>query len=265
MKTKITAKPLPESENGYKIDLSEATQEARKEAQELAFELGWGWLIEDQGKSDSFLSEPYMILSEGNKIFYGIPIFDFESNESTPITLTDLRAAVAYKKDQEKPKPKQERPVKVGIPYSNDAERKAAIRQAESYGYKEWENNENSRCDKDECIWLLERSGSSVWNDGWFHGYPQQIPLDRSFMEEEKPVVKKNFTTENFHTYPKSDYTPEPQDNGDILLRKVDKELEAAKSLILMNNWWNNLPESQYTEIDLEQVARLMVEFKNAE
>lgn len=239
MKTKITAKPLPESENGYKIDLSEATQEERKEAQELAFELGWEWRSGNVYKEE----RPFLFLQSNKKLEYLTLHYRsrFEESENTPITLTDLRAAVKFKN----------RPVDVAIPYSNEEERKAAIKQAESWGYPEWEHNQGYRNDDDNCIFLHK---DDYWNDCEFESYDRLL-LDRSFM---KPDVKENFTTENFHTYPKSDYTPEPQDNGDILLRKVDKELEAAKALLRADTILRS-------SVNFEQIARLMVEFKNAE
>lgn len=179
MKTQITAKPLPESENGYKIDLSKATPEERKETQELAFEFGWDWI--EKNKKVWGLGNPFLYLDVGGILTCATAVDKclFDNEKNTQITLTDLRAAVKYKN----------RPVDVAIPYSNEEERKAAIRQAESWGYPEWEHNQGYRNDDDNCIFLHK---DDYWNDCEFESYDRLL-LDRSFM---KPDVKENFTTE---------------------------------------------------------------------
>lgn len=248
MENQIIAKPLQESEHGYKIDLSEASKDERKEAQELAFELGWKW--QDLGKQLMPLLFKGLGFVEPDKKLVcvtGIAQTFYEWSY-LEITLSDLRAAVKFKN----------RPVNVGILYSNDAEREAAIRQAESWGYPEWEHNQGYRNDDDNCIFLHK---DDYWNDCEFESYDRLL-LDRSFM---KPDVKENFTTEkeqDHYTYPKSDYTPEPQENGDIILRKVDKEFEAAKEFLKKDEWYSG---AWWNRNVTDGIARLMVEFKNAE
>lgn len=152
---------------------------------------------------------------------------------------------------------KQERPVDVGIPYTNEAERKAAIKQAESYGYKEQAHNKESyQIGEDNCIWLFNHTD---WFDVKLNEDDKTIPLDRSFMEAEEPVVKKNFTTENF-TFPTSDYTKTVNEDGTILLTPIDKEYQANYKKALQ--FLDKTPENvMWPHSDL---AKILVEFLNS-
>lgn len=82
---------------------------------------------------------------------------------------------------------------------------------------------------------------------------------------KEEPKAEKPKEPNGFYQYPKSEYREIKNEDGSITLIKEDRELKEAKDLIIMDNWWNVLPENQYSEIDLEQIARLMVEFKKAQ
>lgn len=145
------------------------------------------------------------------------------------------------------PEPKQERPVNGGIPYTNEAERKAAIKQAESYGYKEWDLNERNRVESDNCIWLY---GDGDWYDVKLNEGDKTIPLDRSFMEE--------VATDSNFTFPTSDYTKTVNEDGTITLTPIDKEYQAnyEKALYFLEG----TPEVMWSREDL---AKILVEFLN--
>lgn len=158
---------------------------------------------------------------------------------------------------QSKPLPEseQQRPVRVKIRYTNEAERKAAIKQAENYGYKEWYINERNKIETDNCIYL-HKDGD--WLDSKCVEGDKTIPLDRAFMEAEEPVVKKNFTTENY-TFPTSDYTKTENEDGTILLTPIDKDYQANYEKALQ--FLDKTPEVMWSR---ENLARICVEFLNS-
>lgn len=256
------AQPLPESKKGYKIDLSEASEEERREAQELAFELGWKWVYTGKEINSSSLYTFYY-LDDGKTMSCSQRVDKdvFDDDKSTQITLPDLRAAVAHRKQQEaeQPEPKQKRPVSGGIPYTNEAERKAAIKQAESYGYKEWDLNERNRVESDNCIWLY---GDGDWFDAKLNEGDKTMPLDRSFMEQPEVKQPKYFDIPGHgkvFNHLIENYSMVEQNNGTITLTPIDKEYQANYEKAL--NFLEGTPEVMWSREDL---AKILVEFLNS-
>lgn len=258
------AQPLPESETGYKIDLSEASEEERREAQELAFELGYVWKLGGANTKVSFLDYPFYFLKPDSRLKY-VPKDSkdyFDMQDELQITLHDLRAAVAHRKQQEadQPEPKQERPVDVGIPYTNETERKAAIKQAESYGYKEWDGNKRHRSETDNYIWL-HKDGD--WFDAKLDEGNKTIPLDRSFMEQPEVKQPKYFDIPGHgkvFNHLIENYSMVEQNDGTITLTPIDKEYQANYEKALQ--FLDKTPENvMWPHSDL---AKILVEFLNS-
>lgn len=157
------------------------------------------------------------------------------------------------------PEPKQERPVDVGIPYTNETERKAAIKQAESYGYKEWDGNKRHRSETDNYIWL-HKDGD--WFDAKLDEGNKTIPLDRSFMEQPEVKQPKYFDIPGHgkvFNHLIENYSMVEQNDGTITLTPIDKEYQANYEKALQ--FLDKKPENvMWPHSDL---AKILVEFLN--
>lgn len=158
------------------------------------------------------------------------------------------------------PESKQQRPVDVGIPYSNEAERKAAIKQAESYGYKEWDGNKRHRSETDNYIWL-HKDGD--WFDAKLDEGNKTIPLDRSFMEQPEVKQPKYFDIPGHgkvFNHLIENYSMVEQNNGTITLTPIDKDYQANYEKALQ--FLDKTPENvMWPHSDL---AKILVEFLNS-
>ncbi len=83
------------------------------------------------------------------------------------------------------------------IRYSNEEQRKAAIMQAESLGYKEWEKNRKYQKPSDNCI--VFRGIDGEWNDELCTEITEadfyEIPLDAK--EYDKALESNQYSTMN--------------------------------------------------------------------
>lgn len=119
------------------------------------------------------------------------------------------------------------KPLNVGIPYTNEEERKLAIAQAERLGYKEWSGNHLTKLDN--CIWV---NFDGDWLDVELRGDHETIPLERP----EKPFSSWYGEEKLGFSYDMDKLTPSYLEDGSILLKPKKKKVKVFIRIWMTKN-----------------------------